>query len=56
MTMFCSEGMQYNLMLQFPCWLMPHSYLKSRQLELDLVFEMYDIVCLSCYGFFTRSL
>ena len=24
MTMFCSEGMQCDLMLQFACWLMPH--------------------------------
>ena len=23
MTLFISEGMQYDLMLQFPCWLIP---------------------------------
>ena len=46
MTMFFSEGMQYDLMLQFPCWLMSLvfiSYLNTRQLELDLVFKIHEI-------------
>ena len=33
MTMFCSEGMQYNLMLQFPCQLMPHCIYQLSQLK-----------------------
>ena len=62
-TIFCSEGMQYNLMLQFPCWLMPHCiYQLSQHKTTGTRFDLWNswyfkrLCVFHVMNFFVRNL